>query len=47
MKGRTVGVWNASGIGAVRLQRWVKLYKYAGLLEMFVGVLTTCHTQYT
>jgi len=33
MKGRAVGVWNASGIGAVRLQRWVILYKYTGLLR--------------
>jgi len=43
MQGRAVGILNASGIGAVRVQRWVKLYKYTGLLEMIVGVLTTCH----
>jgi len=42
--GRAVGVWNESGIGAVR---WVKLYKYTGLLQMIVGPLTTRHTQYT
>ena len=23
------------------------LFSYTGLFEMFVGVLTTCHTQYT
>jgi len=47
MKGRAVGVWNAGGIGAVRQQRWVKFYKFRGLLELIVGVLTTRHTQYT
>jgi len=25
----------------------VPIYKYTGLFEMTVGVLTTCHTQYT
>jgi hypothetical protein len=38
MKGRAVGVWNASGIGAVRLQQLFKLYNYTELLEMIVGV---------
>jgi len=26
---------------------WLLLDSYTGLLKMFVGVLTTCHTQYT
>ena len=38
MKGRAVGVLNASGIGAVRLQQLVKLYNFTELLEIIVGV---------
>ena len=47
MKGRAEGAWNSSGIGAVRMQRWVKLYKYTGLLEMIIRDLTNRHAQYT
>ena len=42
-----MGVWKASGIGTVRLQRSVKLCKYTVLLEIIIGVLKTRHTQYT
>jgi hypothetical protein len=47
MKESAVGAWNSSGIGAVRMQLWVKLYKCTGLLEIIVRDLTTRHAQYT
>jgi hypothetical protein len=31
----------------LRLSNYTKFYNYTGLFELTVGVLTTCHTQYT
>jgi hypothetical protein len=31
----------------LRLSNYTKFYNYTELFEMIVGVLTTCHTQYT
>jgi hypothetical protein len=35
--------WEAKKI----LSKTVPLYEYTELFEMTVGILTTCHTQYT
>ena len=34
-------------LSVVQYFDWSDFRKYTGLFEMFVGVLTTCHTQYT
>ena len=31
----------------IRVYIYIYIYIYTGLFEMIVGVLTTCHTQYT
>ena len=44
---RVSWVYNQIEYNGTKINVYIYIYIYTGLFEMIVGVLTTCHTQYT